>query len=107
MFKDRELRMNLFSLYIYIEIGGTDGGCFRYMYSRFLKEAAKPLADKILEETSALFEQVGKKFTDIGLMFKNAEEMQNIDSSLEATSEKFREIAEIEEGAYNQLAKIL
>ena len=88
MFKDRELRMNLFSLYIYIEIGGTDGGCFRYMYSRFLKEAAKPLADKILEETSALFEQVGKKFTDIGLMFKNAEEMQNIDSSLEATSEK-------------------
>jgi hypothetical protein len=39
-------------------------------------------------------------------MFINAEKMQNIDSSLEAASEKFREIAEIEEDAYNQLAKI-
>jgi hypothetical protein len=54
-FKNKELRMNLFSLYIYIEIGGTGGGCFRYMYSRFLKEASKLLADKTLEEASALF----------------------------------------------------
>jgi hypothetical protein len=106
MFKDKELRMNLFSLYIYIEIGGTGGGCFRSMYSRFLKEATKLLADKTLEEASALFEQAGKKFTNIGLMFRNAEKMQNIDSSLEAASEKFREIAEIEEDAYNQLTKI-
>jgi len=28
MFKDKELRMNLFNLYIFIEIGGTGGGCF-------------------------------------------------------------------------------
>jgi hypothetical protein len=32
--------MNLFSLYVFIEIGGTGGGCFRYMYARFLNEAA-------------------------------------------------------------------
>ncbi|MCP8311086.1 MAG: BtrH N-terminal domain-containing protein, partial [Candidatus Methylarchaceae archaeon HK01M] len=37
IFEDKELRMNLFNLFIYIEIGGTGGGCFRYMYSRFLK----------------------------------------------------------------------
>lgn len=28
IFEDKELRMNLFSLYIFIEIGGTGGGCF-------------------------------------------------------------------------------
>lgn len=104
LFEDRELRMNLFSLYIYIEIGGTGGGCFRYMYSRFLKEAAKIVGDKALEEASAMFDQAGRAFTDIGLMFKNAEKMQDINKRLSAASEKFLEIAEIEESAYNQLA---
>ncbi|MGZ8889607.1 MAG: DUF4872 domain-containing protein [Halobacteriota archaeon] len=33
-------RMNLFSLYVFIEIGGTGWGCFRYLYARFLNEAA-------------------------------------------------------------------
>jgi len=34
LFNDRELRMNLFSVYIFIEISGTGGGSFRYIYSR-------------------------------------------------------------------------
>jgi hypothetical protein len=106
MFEDKELRMNLFSLYIYIEIGGTGGGCFRYIYSRFLKDAAKIIGDKTLEDASAMFNQSGTKFTEIGLMFENAEKMQDISEKLSATSEKFQEIAEIEENAYNQLAKI-
>ena len=33
-FSDEELRLNLFNVYIFIEIGGTGGGSFRYMYSR-------------------------------------------------------------------------
>ena len=49
IFGNKELRMNLFSLYIFIEIGGTGGGCFRYMYSRFLKEAAKRLPQEFKE----------------------------------------------------------
>ena len=36
MFTEEELRMQLFNLYLFIEIGGTGGGCFRYMYARFL-----------------------------------------------------------------------
>lgn len=40
-FSDQQLRMNLFTLYIFFEIGGTGGGCFRHMYSRFLREATK------------------------------------------------------------------
>jgi hypothetical protein len=105
MFGDKELRMNLFSLYIYIEIGGTGGGCFRYMYSRFLKEAAKIVGDKALEEASAMFDQAGRKFTQVGLMFENAEKMKDINEKLSAASEKFEEIAEIEENAYERLAR--
>jgi len=58
MFEDRELRMNLFSLYIFIEIGGTGGGCFRYMYSRFLKESEKITGMKALGEASELFHEL-------------------------------------------------
>jgi len=106
MFEDRALRMNLFSLYIYIEIGGTGSGCFRYMYSRFLKQAAKIVGDKDLEEVSAMFDQAGRRFTEIGLMFENAEKMQDINEKLSGASEKFQEIAKIEENAYNHLARI-
>ncbi|HVP16957.1 MAG TPA: BtrH N-terminal domain-containing protein [candidate division Zixibacteria bacterium] len=104
IFKDRELRMNLFSLYIFIEIGGTGGGCFRYMYSRFLKEAAKSVGNKAFEEASVMFHQAGKKFTEIGLMFEDAETAQNINERIHVTSQKFQEIADIEENAYNRLA---
>lgn len=106
MFEDKELRMNLFSLYIYIEIGGTGGGCFRYMHSRFLKEAAKIVGDKALEEASTMFDQSGRQFTEIASMFEDAEKMQDINKRLSVASQKFKVIAEIEESAYDQLAKI-
>jgi hypothetical protein len=104
IFRDRELRMNLFSLYVFIEIGGTGGGCFRYMYSRFLKEAARVIADNAIEQASELFGQSGKKFTEIALMFKDAERAQNIDERIQMASQKFQEVADMEENAYAKLA---
>jgi hypothetical protein len=104
VFKDRDLRMNLFSLYIFIEIGGTGGGCFRYMYSRFLKEAAKSIGNTVFGEVSTLFYESGKRFSEIGLMFKDAEDAQSINEKIHAASQKFQEIADIEENAYGKLA---
>ena len=100
IFQDRELRTNLFTLYIFIEIGGTGGGCFRYMYSRFLKEAMELTGNKNMGEASEVLYSAGKKFTEIGLMFKDAEIMRNIDEKKEIASQKFSEIARIEENAY-------
>jgi len=96
--------MNLFSLYIFIEIGGTGGGCFRYMYSRFLKEAAKNVGNKVFEEVSTQFHESGEKFSEIGSMFRDAENAQNINEMIQVASQKFQEIADIEENAYGQLA---
>jgi hypothetical protein len=104
IFEEKELRMNLFSLYIFIEIGGTGGGCFRYMYSRFLKEAAKIVGNMAFEEASLMFGQAGKKFTEIGSMFEDAEKAHDISEKIRVASQKFQEIADIEENAYNQLA---
>ncbi|MBU1262861.1 BtrH N-terminal domain-containing protein [bacterium] len=103
IFKDKELRMNLFTLYIFFEIGGTGGGCFRYMYSRFLKEVIKITGIKAMEEASAMFNESGKIFSEIGLMFKDAQTMVNINEKVEVASKKFSEIADIEEKAYAYL----
>lgn len=103
IFEDEELRMNLFSLYIFIEIGGTGGGCFRYMYSRFLKEAAKITGNQMLGEASEMFHLAGKKFTEIGLSFEDADKARDNNEKIQIASRKFQEIADIEENTYNLL----
>ena len=49
-FDEATLRPALFNVYVYIEIGGTGGGLFRYLYSRFLNEAADLTNDPQLEK---------------------------------------------------------
>lgn len=106
LFEDRELRMNLFSLYIFFEIGGTGGGCFRYMYSRFLREASEVTGNKKLRSAADMFHASGLKFSEIGLMFKDVEAISKVDEKIEAASRKFEELADIEEGAYTFLSNI-
>jgi hypothetical protein len=107
LFKDGELRMNLFNLYIFIEIGGTGGGCFRFMYSRFLKEGAKIEGNPMLARAAEEFDQSGRKFSKIGLMFKDAETIKVLQEKIDAASRQFREIADLEEEAFSLLQKNL
>jgi len=102
-FDDNELRMNLFSIYIFIEIGGTGGGCFRYMYSRFLKESADITGNRALEEVSTMLDKSGRIFSEIGLMLKDIQTIDNINEKIEIASEKYREIAEIEGKVFTSL----
>lgn len=102
-FNDHELRMNLFNLYIFIEIGGTGGGCFRSMYSRFLLEAAKVTGNPALTESAAAFEESANKFSAIALKFKDASTMRETEQKISAASTIFCEIADLEEKAYKFL----
>jgi hypothetical protein len=104
IFKDKELRMNLFSLYIFVEIGGTGGGCFRYMYSRFLEESAKITGNKELAKASEKIYESGKIFSEVGLLFKDAEKDPDIKEKIRRASEKFEKIANIEEEVFNCLS---
>jgi hypothetical protein len=106
MFEELELRMNLFSLYIFIEIGGTGGGCFRYMYSRFLHEAMKLTGITTLGHAAEMFHNAGKKFTQLGLMFQDAETLENIEEKITIASQQLENLARIEEEAYCILKKI-
>jgi Domain of unknown function (DUF4872)/Butirosin biosynthesis protein H, N-terminal len=103
MFNDKELRMNLFNLYVFIEVGGTGGGCFRFMYSRFLLEGAMITRNSALAKAAIEFDRSGSKFSRIGLMFKDAQRMKNVEEKIQAASREFREIADIEEEAYRFL----
>ena len=96
---ERDLRMNLFNLYVFIEIGGTGGGCFRPMYARFLEEAAPHVGKPPLVSAATLFHESGAKFTEIALFFKDAEKMKAIDEKIRSASQLFTEIAAIEEKA--------
>ncbi|MCW4000662.1 MAG: BtrH N-terminal domain-containing protein [Candidatus Bathyarchaeota archaeon] len=102
-FSDRDLRMNLFMLYVFFEIGGTGGVCFRYMYSRFLREAAQIVDNKALQEAAEMFDQSGKRFSETGLMFKAAETMGDAAEKIKIASQRFNEIADIEEKAFRCL----
>ncbi len=107
IFPDYDLRMNLFSLYIFIEIGGTGGGCFRYMYSRFLKEAIKTTGNKKLENISKMINESGKLLTEVGLLFKESETIKDINERIEKASNLFEDIAKKEEEAYSYLKNIM
>lgn len=105
MFDDRGLRMNLFMLHIFFEIGGTGGGCFRYMYSRFLKEAAEITRNRELKRAATMFNDSGKKFSEIGMMFKDAETMNHVKEKIFEASVLFAEIADVEEKAFKFLGE--
>ncbi len=99
IFKDKDLRMNLFNLYVFIEIGGTGGGCFRPMYARFLEEGAKIARKPALASAAEIFHQSGARFTEIALLFKDAAKMKGIDEKVRSASVLFGEIAALEEKA--------
>lgn len=106
VFDDTTLRMNLFNLYIFIEIGGTGGGCFRYMYARFLNEAATLTESRELGEIAPLLNESGTLFSDIGRLFVDAETATDIDEKLRLASERFAAIADNELEAFTRLAEI-
>lgn len=104
LYEETGLVMNLFNVYIFIEIGGTGGGCFRYMYARFLKEAAQLTGDKKLLEASDLIDQSGHLFSKAGLLFKDYEDRSNVAERIAEASATFTRIADIEEKAFHLLS---
>jgi hypothetical protein len=107
IFGDHDLRMNLFSIYIFFEIGGTGGGCFRYMYSRFLQEAAETTGNDRLRDASKKIHRAGEMYTKIGLLFEDTGKIPDIADRIEEASDVFLSIADLEEETFSELSQIL
>jgi hypothetical protein len=107
MFSGSELRANLFNLYIFIEIGGTGGGCFRYMYARFLREAAVISGRSGLSAAADRIEESGRRFSGIAALFKDAFEADDLEGRMARARPLLLEAADLEEAAFSELSRIV
>lgn len=99
-----ELRMALFNAYIFISAeGGTGGGCFRYMFSRFLREAAGIAGDTRLAESADEFQHIGDEWEKLGEWFREASEADDPASMLGECAAALNGLADLEEAAWGQL----
>jgi hypothetical protein len=99
-----ELRFALFNAYIFISpVGGTGGGSFRYMFSRFLGEAAEITGDTRLEESAGEFQHIGDRWEELGEWFRQTSEAPDPAALLGACAAPLDALADLEEEAWRRL----
>jgi hypothetical protein len=103
-----ELRFALFSAYIFISpVGGTGGGSFRYMFSRFLREAAEITGDARLGESADEFQRIGDGWEELGEWFRQTSEADDPASLLSECAAPLNRLADQEEAAWGRLREIV
>ena len=103
-----ELRWALFNSYIFIcPVGGTGGGMFRYMFSRFLREAAEITGDGRLNASADQFRHIGDQWETLGTWFKATSKADDPASLIGECVEPLLSIADLEEEAWQGLYDFL
>jgi len=103
-----ELRWTLFNAYIFISpVGGTGGGTFRYMFSRFLREAAEIIEEPRLEETADEFRRIGDNWEELGEWYRQASEAPDPASLLGECVAPLNALADQEQAAWGRLREIV
>ena len=98
------LRWALFNAWIFISpAGGTGGGTFRYMFSRFLREAAGITGGPRLEESADAFERIGDGWEELGEWYRQASEASDPAALLGACVAPLEDLAARQEGAWGRL----
>jgi hypothetical protein len=99
-----DLRFTLFNMFIFIDAeGGTGGGIFRYMFSRFLREAAEMVKDPRLNESADEFQHIGDRWQKVAQIFKRGWEAKDPVAVLAQTTAPMMELADLEETAWTRL----
>jgi hypothetical protein len=76
--EEEAVRRALFNFFIFIDYtGGTGGGLFRYIFSRFLHEASKITGIEDLEESAAVFQKIGDQWQALATIFHQGSEEGN------------------------------
>jgi hypothetical protein len=103
----------LFNLYIFIDAkGGTGGGMFRYMFGRFLSEAAALGGPKAAGGLAADFRALGDAWEEAGRLCLAATQGSGMDekaaaAALPELSRLLSRAADLEEGTWTGLARAI
>ncbi len=101
-----ELKWALFNAYIFISpVGGTGGGTFRYMFSRFLAEAAALTDNPALTVCAEQFRAIGDAWEKIGVWCKAMSESSAPDLREGRTA--LLHVADLENAAWAHLYSVL
>jgi hypothetical protein len=104
---EEQLRETAYNGYIFIDAeGGTGGGMFRYMYGRFLLEAAQICECSDLVELSNDLERIGDGWQEIALVFKQAATADNPSTVLENLIDPLQVIADQEQVIWEALDEL-
>jgi hypothetical protein len=99
-----DIRGSLFNAYIFISpVGGSGGGNFRYMFSRFLHEAAEITQDRRLTDSAGAFLDIAHHWEALGEWFLQASKAPQPESILGECTAPLNELAQLEEKAWNNL----
>ncbi len=102
-----EIRWSLFNTYILISaIGGSGGGNFRYMFSRFLSEAAMITGESRLIESASEFKRIGDAWESFADWAKTSSEAPDPTPCLSKAGEHLNNIADQEQATWDSLRKI-
>jgi hypothetical protein len=100
------LKWALFNTYIFIcPIGGSGGGLFRYMFSRFLREAGNLIGDDRLADSADEFKRIGDEWEALGERFRTISETANPACHLRECASPLEHLADLEEAAWRRLEK--
>jgi hypothetical protein len=77
------------------------------MYSRFLNEGRTITKNRDLEKAADMIQLSGQKFSEIALLFKDAENSLDLEKKINKAHDIYLEIADIEEEAFKFLNRTI
>ena len=83
--------------------GGTGGGLFRYMYARFVDEAADIIGSAVLGEIGARLRAAGDRWRDVATLFDEASDDVEPAKPLAEIPSILHIIADLEEAIWHDL----
>jgi uncharacterized protein DUF4872/butirosin biosynthesis protein H-like len=102
------LRRTCFNVAMFIDRrGGTGGGIFRYMYARFLDEAASITGEPRLVGMGAELTVIGDRWEEVAAAFAAAAQADNPAGLLETATKPMRDIADLEQDFWGRLGALI
>ena len=87
--------------------GGTGGGIFRYMYARFLGEAAAIIGEPRLATVATDLTAIGDRWEEVAKGFSRAASAKDPADLLREATAPMAEIADREEEFWRRLAAVV